>query len=140
VAALNTLGLRSLCALPLSTAHSRLGSLVFASQIADAYPPEEVRFLSLVAGQIALAMDDALNFQRLKLLIDLTNRVVSKLDLRELLREISASVRGVMQCDGVCVTLSDPETGQLRLYAFDHPSAKSRIVHEGDVVCVEKSE
>ena len=42
---LNEKGLRSLCALPLSTAHSRLGSLVFASHIADAYSPEEVRFL-----------------------------------------------------------------------------------------------
>ena len=66
----NKLVLRSLCALPLSTAHSRLGSLVFASQIADAYTPEEVRFLSLVASQIALAMDDAFYFQRLKLLLD----------------------------------------------------------------------
>jgi len=136
---LNKVGLRSLCALPLSTAHSRLGSLVFASQIADAYSPEEVRFLSLVAGQIALAMDHALNFQRLNLLLDLTNRVVSKLDLRELLREVSANIRGVMQCDGVGVALSDPETGQLRIYAFDHPGEKG-IVHEGDIISAEHSE
>jgi formate hydrogenlyase transcriptional activator len=127
---LNKVGLHSLCALPLSTAHSRLGSLVFASQIADAYSPEEVRFLSLVAGQVALAMDDAFNFRRLKLLLDLTNRVVSKLDLRELLREVSGSIRRVMQCDGVGVALPDPETGQLRLYAFDFPGGKG-IVHEG---------
>src|ERR1700675_1976865 len=131
IEALSEVGLRSLCALPLSTAHSRLGSLILASRIADAYSPEEVRFLSLVAGQIALAMDDAFNFQRLKLLLDLTNRVVSKLDLRELLREVSASIRRVMQCDGVGVTLADPETGQLRLYAFDRLDAKS-VVHEGD--------
>jgi formate hydrogenlyase transcriptional activator len=132
-------GLRSLCALPLSTAHSRLGSLVFSSQIADAYSPGEVRFLSLVAGQVALAMDDALNFQRLKLLLDLTNRVVSKLDLRELLREVSASIRRVMQCDGVGVALSDPEIGQLRIYAFDHPGSKG-TVHEGDIISAEGSE
>jgi formate hydrogenlyase transcriptional activator len=146
IEALDKLGLRSLCALPLSTAHRQLGSLVFASQIADAYSPEEVRFLSLVASQIALAMDDALNFhdsqqaqERLKLLLDLTNRVVSKLDLRELLREISASIRRVMQCDGVGVALSDAETGQLRLCAFDHPGGKG-IVHEGDIISAETSE
>jgi formate hydrogenlyase transcriptional activator len=139
IEALQKKGLRSLCAFPLSTAHSRLGSLVFASQITDAYSAEEVRFLSLVAGQIALAMDDALNFQRLKLLLDLTNRVVSKLDLRELLREISASIRRVMQCDGVGVALSDPETGQLRLYAFDHPGRKGSA-HEGDIISAEESE
>ena len=143
---LNKVGLRSLCAVPLSTAHSRLGSLVFASQIADAYSPEEVRFLSLAAGQIALAMDDALNFhdsqraqERLQLLLDLTNRVVSKLDLRECLREVSASIRHVMQCDGVGVALSDPETGHLRIYAFDHPGNKG-TVGEGDTLSSEDSE
>ncbi len=139
IEALKRRGLSSLCALPLSTAHSRFGSLVFATQIPDAYSPEEVRFLSFVAGQIALAMDHALNFQRLNLLLDLTNRVVSKLDLRELLREISASIRRVMQCDGVGVALSDPETGQLRLYAFDHPGEKG-IAHEGDIISAAESE
>ncbi len=139
IEALTHVGLRSLCAFPLSTAHSRLGSLVFASQFAGAYSPEEVRFLSLVAGQIALAMDDGLAQERLKLLLDLTNRVVSKLDLRELLREISASIRHVMQCEGVCVTLSDPETDRLRIYAFDHPGGKGTF-HEGDIISAEVSE
>src|SRR5258708_574350 len=138
IEALDKMGLRSLCALPLSTAHSRLGSLIFASEIAEAYSPEEVRFLSLAAGEVALAMDDALNFQRLKLLLDLTNRVVSKLDLRELLREISASIRRVMQCDGVGVTLLDPESNQLRLYAFDFPGGKG-LIHEGIIVSSEVS-
>src|SRR5580700_1337639 len=46
IESLHRLGLRSLCAVPLSTAHSQLGSLVFASQFVDAYSPEEVRFLS----------------------------------------------------------------------------------------------
>jgi formate hydrogenlyase transcriptional activator len=134
IEALNKKGLRSLCALPLSTAHRQLGSLVFASQIADAYPPEEVRFLSLVAGQIALAMDDALNFhdsqqaqERLHLLLDLTNRVVSKLDLQELLREIAGSIRRAMQCDGAGVVFPDPETGELRLCALDFPGTKSKV-------------
>jgi formate hydrogenlyase transcriptional activator len=131
IEALNEVGLLSLCALPLSTAHSHLDSLIFASRIADAYSAEEVRFLSLVAGQIALAMDDAYNFQRLKLLLDFTNRVVSKLDLRELLREVSASIRRVMQCDRVGVVLSDPETGRLRLYAFDHPDPKGTVQGRG---------
>jgi formate hydrogenlyase transcriptional activator len=132
-------GLRSLCALPLSTAHRQLGSLVFVSQIADAYSAEEVRFLSLVAAQIALAMDDALAQERLNLLLDLTNRVVSKLDLRELLREISGSIRQVMQCDGVGVILADPETRQLRLCAFDHPRSKG-VIQEGDIISEEESE
>ena len=66
------LGLKSACTLPLSTAHRRLGSLSFASHVEDAYSPDELRFLSLVANQIALAIDDARAQKRLKLLLDLT--------------------------------------------------------------------
>src|SRR6202140_3501312 len=55
-------GVRSVCALPLTTVHRRLGGLAFGSLEADAYSREEVSFLSLVANQVALAVDDALNF------------------------------------------------------------------------------
>jgi formate hydrogenlyase transcriptional activator len=119
-------GLQSVCAFPLTTAHRRLGSLVISSMRRDAYSPDEVRFCGLVANQIALAMDDAINFQaslqareRLELLLDMTNRVVSSLNLRDVLREISANIRRVMKCDGVGIDLPDPETGRLRVYALD---------------------
>jgi formate hydrogenlyase transcriptional activator len=81
------LGLKSSCTLPLSTAHRRLGSLSFASHVEDAYLPDELVFLSLVANQIAVAIDDALAQKRLKLILDLTNRVVSKLELSDLLHD-----------------------------------------------------
>jgi formate hydrogenlyase transcriptional activator len=136
MAHVRALGLQSVCALPLSTAHRRLGSLLIASERPDAYSEDEMGFFALAASQIALAMDDALNFQaseraqeRLALLLDLTNRVVSNLDLRELLRAISASIRRVMQCDGVGVGLPDSEK-KLQLYALDFPGGKG-IIHEG---------
>jgi formate hydrogenlyase transcriptional activator len=113
-------GLRSLYALPLSTAHRQLGSLTFASHLDDAYSTEDQRFLSLVADKIALAMDDARAHQRLRLLLDITNRMVTKLELRDLLREIVASIRQCMQCDKVGVALPDPEDGELRRYVSDH--------------------
>jgi formate hydrogenlyase transcriptional activator len=117
---LSRLGLRSLCALPLSTAHRKLGSLVFASHLDDAYSNEDQQFLSVVANQIAVAMDDARAQARLRLLLDITNRIVTKLELRDLLREIVASIRQFMQCDTVGVSLPDPEDGELRRYAVDH--------------------
>jgi PAS domain-containing protein len=55
-------GVRSVCALPLTTVHRRLGGLAVGSMEADAYSRKEVSFLSLVANQVALAVDDALNF------------------------------------------------------------------------------
>jgi formate hydrogenlyase transcriptional activator len=125
-------GLKSTCTLPLSTAHRRLGSLAFTSHIEDAYPQEEQRFLSLVANQIAVAIDDARAQQRLKLLLDLTNRVVTKLDLRDLLHEIAASIRNVMQCDVVGVALPDPESGELRLQTKDR-AGREEVVEPEDV-------
>jgi formate hydrogenlyase transcriptional activator len=133
------LGMRSLCALPLTTTHRHLGSLIVTSRLVDAYSADEVSFLSLVAGQVALAIDDARNFresqrvgERLSLLLDLTNRVVSTLDLQAVLREIVASLRRVMQVEGVGVTLRDPDTGGLRLYALDFPTSRG-FLHEGPV-------
>jgi formate hydrogenlyase transcriptional activator len=127
-------GLQSVCAFPLSTAHRRLGSLVIASVRRDAYTPDEVRFCGLVAGQIALAMDDAINFrasqqaqERLQLLLDLTNQVVPNLNLRDVLREISANIRRVMECDGAGIALPGPEDRKLRLYALDFPGSPWNI-------------
>jgi formate hydrogenlyase transcriptional activator len=127
-------GLRSMCAFPLTTAHRRLGSLLLGSTHPNAYSPEEVRFCALVADQIALATDDAINFHasqkaqaRLELLLDLTNRVVSNLNLRDVLREISAQVRHVMHCDGVGIDLPSPEDGKLHVYALDYPDALAAV-------------
>jgi formate hydrogenlyase transcriptional activator len=126
--------LQSVCALPLTTAHRRLGSLVIASIERNAYSPEEVRFCRLVADQIALAMDDAISFEesrrareRLQLLLDLTNRVVSNLDLRQVLREVCAEIRRALHCDGAGVALPCREDGRLRVYAMDFPGAPSEI-------------
>jgi len=114
------LGFRSLCALPLSTAHRKLGSLVFASHLDDSYSHQDQQFLSVVANQIAVALDDARAQARLRLLLDITNRIVTKLELRDLLHEIVSSLRHFMQCDSVGVALPDPEDGELRRYAVDH--------------------
>src|SRR4051794_31148189 len=119
IAFLKERGMQSICALPLTTVHRRIGSIAMGSKRADAYCADEVRFLSLVADQVALAIDDALHFQasqiaqtalqhkndRLKLLLELNNTIASNLELRDLLRAISASLRPVMHCDGVAVAL-----------------------------------
>src|SRR5262249_32679488 len=60
---LKSQGTRSTCALPLATSQRRLGALSLGSEKPDAYSKEEVRFLTLVADIVALAIDDALNFE-----------------------------------------------------------------------------
>ncbi len=258
-------GVRSVCALPLTTVHRRLGCLALGSIEADAYSREEVSFLSLVANQVALAVDDALKFDaseqakealraseknfrlivdnipglvltmraegelefvsqqgldysgktldelkgwttsdivhpddlsrvlatwrrsvetghpagydsayrirradgvyrwfqvralpvqdtegrvirwyclhtdidnrkqaedRLQLLFDVTNQVVSNLQLHDLSRAISASIRRVMQCDLVSVCLPDSEMNRLQTFVLDFPESKGFIQEE----------
>src|SRR5580692_8844134 len=130
--------MQSVCMLPLTTVHRRIGSLFIASEHPDAYSDDEVRFLGMVADQMALAIDDALNFEasrtaqeQLKLLLDLTNSVVSTLDLRELLRSISGNLRRVMSCDLAGVGVPDAENDRhLRLYALDFPGSKGFVREE----------
>lgn len=147
-------GVRSVCELPLTTGRRRLGDLAVGSQEPDAYSSEEVSFLSLVANQVALAIDAALSFEaseraqqelrrehaelqverdRLQLLLNVTNQVVSNLELRDLLRAVSASVRRVMQCAGVSVALLDSGNKQLRVYALDLPEGKG-LAQEEDLI------
>ena len=137
------LKLGSVIRVPLTTPHRRLGTLGIASRDRNAYRSVDVSFLRLLSRGVALAIDDALNLRksrsarmelerqntRLELLLDLTNRITSNLDLAELLRAVSGSVRQVMECDLVAITLLDSESGQFRIYALDFPSSKG-FVHE----------
>ena len=59
-------GVQSGCILPLTTAYRRLGSLSFGAQNANAYSPDDLSYLSLVAEQVALAVDNALRDDELR--------------------------------------------------------------------------
>ncbi len=65
-----------------------------------------------------------------QLLLDVTNQVVSNLELRDLLRAISASVRRVMQCDLVGVFLPDAEEDKLQTFVLDFQEGKGFIREE----------
>jgi formate hydrogenlyase transcriptional activator len=57
---------RSTCSLPLTTPRRRIGMLVAGDSEFHVYDTKEVTFLSLVANQVALAVDDALNYGALQ--------------------------------------------------------------------------
>ena len=143
-------GIRSLCAFPLTYAHQRIGFLLIGSKQPEAYSDDEVLFLSLIADMIASAVAGAMNLEalqktqadlqsekdRLQLLLELNNQVVSNLELKTLLRAVSASVRRVMQCDAVGVHLPDLESKQLQLYALDFPEGDG-LLKEDTLVLIE---
>jgi formate hydrogenlyase transcriptional activator len=136
-------GVVSTCALPLTRGPRRLGVLCLGRFYPNAYDEEEVRFLNLVADQIALAIDAAVNFyiservqDQLKLVLDLTNQVVSNLEFHDLLHAASASVRRVMHCDAAAIMLADAENSELHVHALDFPESRG-IFTEGGKVPIE---
>lgn len=134
-------GLKSGCGFPL-IAHGRvLGTLAMASLTAETFPQADIELLSPIADQIAIAVDNSLNFEsassseqqlarerdRSQLLLEINNAVVSHLDLRELLQAISDCLRKVMRHDFVSLMLYDHEIKQLRARAVDFPNHQSFV-------------
>jgi formate hydrogenlyase transcriptional activator len=52
--------------------------------------------------------------ERLELLLNLTTRITSSLERREVLRAIAANIREVIKADAVAVALSDAASGKSR--------------------------
>src|ERR671923_2145046 len=145
-------GVQSLCVVPVTTALRRLGALAFGSRVKDAYSEVDVIFLHQVARQVAVAVDNALHFaqaqsvqeqlkderDRLSLLLEVNNAVVSVLDLHELLNVVSASLRRLVPHEYASLSLYDAETQRLQIHALDFPVSKG-LLQEGLSIPVEGS-
>src|SRR5260370_2309640 len=64
---------------------------------------------------------------RLQLLLNLTSRITSSLNLREVLRAIAANIRQVIHADAVTVALPDSASGKIRVFAMVLPPAQRLI-------------
>jgi formate hydrogenlyase transcriptional activator len=70
---------------------------------------------------------------RLQLLLNLTTRITSSLDLREVLRATAANIREVIHADAVSVSIpscTDAAPGKLRVFAMDFPHGKGVFKEE----------
>jgi len=137
-------GVKSFCVVPLTTAQRRLGALGFGSLQEAAYDDADLEFLQQVARQVAVAVDNALNYQsvqsyqqdlarerdRLRLLLEVNNAVVSTLDLRDLFAVIATSLRRVMPYEIASLYLYDPDSKAFRRHALFFPEGKG-LIQEG---------
>jgi formate hydrogenlyase transcriptional activator len=129
---------------PLTTPHRRLGVFGISRDTVNPFSEEDICFLRPVGRVVAFALDDGLNLrraqsaqaclqsqnERLQLLLNLTNRITSNLQPRELLRAVAANIREVMQCDAVAVSLLKSEPTRFKLSALDFPQSKGLIREE----------
>jgi len=143
-------GTRSFSFVPLTTAVRRLGAMGFLSLEKEAYSETDLEFLQQVAKQVAVAVDNVLNFagteaaqqllarerDRLSLVLEINNAVVSHLELKELLTAISMCLGRMIPHDFAWLCLFDPATRQLRAHAINFPSNQD-FVGTGELVPLE---
>jgi formate hydrogenlyase transcriptional activator len=125
----------SLCVAPLLSHGRKLGVLGLASTAENSFSDDDVQLLGGIATQVAIAVENTLNFHdvqlareqatssrdRLELLLKVNNAVVSQLSLRELVRAVSSSLRETLGADVTAISLYDENIDQLRAYLFDLP-------------------
>ncbi|HYX70382.1 MAG TPA: sigma 54-interacting transcriptional regulator, partial [Terriglobales bacterium] len=119
-------GVQSACWLPLTTRNGVLGTLSVASLRESAFRPEDVELLSQIAGQVAIAIENALAFRQIAELKDklaveklyLEDEIRSEYNFEEIVGKSAALNRILQQVETVAPTeaavliLGDTGTGK----------------------------
>jgi len=137
----------SYCILPLTTAQHRLGCLGFGHGTTHEYTETEIGFMQQVARQVAVAVDNALNYDKadryrnqlaaerdhLRVLLEVNNAVISSLDTKNLFTAIAESLQRVLHHDYTSMALYDPARNVMRLRALVFPEGHGYIREEMEV-------
>lgn len=129
---------RSTYVFPVSTAHNRYGVLVVTKDRGDEFLAEDVDLLRSLASHAAVALESALatdraeHYQRelaqerdpLRLLLEINNDVVSQLEMSDVFRAVSASIRAYFGNDFTGIWLINRESHQLQSVLLDFPTGK----------------
>ncbi len=75
---------------------------------------------------------------RLRLLLEITSSVTSRLDLRQVVEALSTNLFRIMQCDVSALLLPDSESGELRVTTLYNPDARGPF-REGSLVPMNSS-
>jgi formate hydrogenlyase transcriptional activator len=138
-------GIRSSCVFPVSTSHRKLGVLVFGSAQGDKFRAEDIQMMGAISGHVSIVLENALALEatdsnreelerkhrelqydsdRFKLLLDINNHIINHLDVSELVREASVSIRKFLMNDFTGFWLFDEGSKALRCVALDYPTSR----------------
>ena len=134
-------GVRSLCLLPLTSPRRRLGLLSFGNTHQKDFDDEDLRMMSTVAAHVAVAVENALNFEearsyqqlltrerdRLRLLLQVNNSVISHLELSDLFQAVSSALRDCFHHEYTGLWLFEEGSPRLRCVGMDFPSNRGFI-------------
>lgn len=145
--------IHSSCAFPISTSRRKLGALVFGTKRKGAFSQEDTELMQSVASHVSVALDSTLAFQsaedyqrelarerdRLRLLLEINNYVVSHLDMNDLFRAASASIRKFLENDLTGFWVFDGQAKRLECAVLDFPGSGDELaeIPLGDVTDIQ---
>ena len=134
-------GLRSGMSVCLISHDKVYGSINVGSTSEAAFNQEDQVLLEEIAGQIAIAVENALNFEeanreraRAEALLEINNAITTHLDLRDLIRATSECLRKYFKNDVTGMALYDADLNKLRVHALNASEPTDQWVSEGFVM------
>jgi formate hydrogenlyase transcriptional activator len=139
-------GIRSVWSRPLFTSEGKaLGTFSINYREPRRPSADELQLIENASHITGIAIERHMNEQalqrerdRLRLLLEITSSVTSRLDLRQMVEALSTNLFRVMQCDVSALLVPDSESGALRVTILHNPDAKGPF-REGSLVPMNSS-
>ena len=123
---------------PVSVGDKKLGALLIGSGERKEFSAEDVELLSSLAAHVAIALESALandaaalyqhelaaERDRLSLLLEINNQIVTILDINDLFRAASASIRKYFANDFTSSSLFDQRSNCFKCVVMDFPDGR----------------
>jgi formate hydrogenlyase transcriptional activator len=134
-------GIRSVWSRPLFTSEGKaLGTFSINYREVRTPGTSDLQLIENASYITGIAIERHINEQalqrerdRLRLLLEITSGVTSRLDLRQVVEALSTNLFRVMQCDVSALLLPDSESGALRVTSLHNPDARGPF-REGSLV------
>ena len=134
-------GIRSVWSRPLFTSEGKvLGTFAILYREARSPGTTDLQLIENASHIAGIAIERHINEEalrherdRLRLLLEITNSMTSKLDLPHLVEALSTNLLSVTRCDFCALVLPDPDSGELRLKILYNPEARG-YVRDGAII------
>ncbi|MGA7624891.1 MAG: sigma 54-interacting transcriptional regulator [Candidatus Acidiferrales bacterium] len=128
-------GIRSVWSRPLFTNEGKaLGTFAILYRESRSPDTTDLQLIEDASHITGIAIERHINEEalrherdRLRLLLEITNRTTSKLDLRHLIEALSTNLLSVTRCDFCALLLPDAESGELRVTTLYNPEARGSL-------------
>src|SRR5271154_5322182 len=139
-------GIRSVWSRPLFTSEGKaLGTFSINYRESRSAAANDLQLIENASHITGIAIERHMKEQalrrerdRLRLLLEITSSVTSRLDLRQMVEALSTNLFKIMQCDVSVLLLPDSESGALRVTMLHNPDARGPF-REGSLVPMNSS-